>query len=126
MPLGDVVTPNPTTTPSSISPTAIPTNPPTPTPSDLIPPSVTITYPANGAYVNRNATITIQATANDNIGVTQVKFYVSGSLRCTDIVAPYTCSWKVTGKPGSSYILQSAAYDAANNSSSTSIRVTSR
>src|SRR5439155_14642920 len=43
-------------------------------PADLTPPTTSITSPANGATVS--STVTIQASASDNIAVTKVEFYV--------------------------------------------------
>jgi hypothetical protein len=94
--------------------TPTPTSTATPAP-DKSPPVTTITSPLNGATVTRGATITIGASAVDNIAVTQVQFLVNGSLTCTDTNQPYTCAWKVPKSPGKIYTLQSNAKDAAGN-----------
>lgn len=130
MPLGGLLTPQPTQpatpTPTLTVVTSTPVPPtPTPTAGDVTPPTVSITYPLNGAQVTRNSNVTIQATATDNIGVTQVRFYVNGSLKCTDYTSPYACVWKVPGVANRVYSIQVSAYDAANNSSSQTISVTS-
>jgi len=57
---------------------------------DSVAPTVSITSPANGAIVARRSTITITATASDNVGVTRVEFLVDGALQCTDTTAPYS------------------------------------
>lgn len=126
LPTNTPAPPTPTRTPTPIPPTPTQTPPtPTPTPGDLTPPSISITYPLNRAVLQKNTNVTIQATATDNVGITQVRFYVGGSLKCTDLTAPYTCLWRVPGKAGVTYTIQATAYDAANNSSSQSITVTS-
>jgi Bacterial Ig domain len=114
----------PTATPSpSPSPTSVPSSP-TPTgTSDTTPPSVQFTAPTDGATLPRNTTITMQATASDNIGVTKVEFYTNSTLRCTDVVAPYTCNWKTPDKTGISRTFVAKAYDAAGNTNSQTITV---
>jgi glucose/arabinose dehydrogenase len=64
---------------------------------DNIPPTVSITNPANGAIVARKANLIISATASDNVGVTRVDFLVNGALQCSDTTAPYSCTWRVPG-----------------------------
>ena len=95
-------------------------------PEDTTPPSVTITNPAAGATVARKSTLTLAATATDNVGVTRVEFYVNGSLLCADTSAAYTCSWKVPSQPGKTYQIQARAYDAAGNSSTATVQVSSQ
>ena len=93
---------------------------------DNIPPTVSIDSPANGSIVARKADVTIAASANDNIGVVRVEFLVKGALQCTDVTAPYSCAWRVPAAPNKSYQLQARAFDAAGNSATATIQVTSR
>ena len=82
--------------------------------SDGTAPTVSITAPTDGATVSGTQAIT--ASASDNVGVSSVKFYVDGSLACTDSTAPYTCSWDTSGLTDqSSHTLSAKAYDAASN-----------
>jgi len=76
-------------------------------------PSVTITAPANNATVS--GTATISAAASDNVGVTQVEFYVNGALKSTASAAPFSYSWNTTTVANGSYTLSAKAYDAAGN-----------
>jgi hypothetical protein len=93
---------------------------------DATPPTVSITSPANGGLVTRNATTTITVSASDNVGVTKVEFYVGTTLKCTDTTSPYTCAWSVPKGAGVQYSLQAKAYDARNNvTASTVVTVTS-
>jgi len=93
---------------------------------DTVPPAVSITSPAEGALVARNANTTIAASASDNVAVTKVEFYVGTTLTCTDTASPYTCTWKVPKTAGVQYTLQAKAYDARNNvASSAVVHVTS-
>lgn len=97
-----------------------------PASGDATPPAVSITSPADGALVARKATVTITATANDNVGVTHVDFLVNGALQCTDTSAPYSCNWRVPAAPNKTYQLQARAFDQAGNSASATVSVRSR
>jgi glucose/arabinose dehydrogenase len=93
---------------------------------DNIPPTVSITNPANGAIVARKANLIISATASDNVGVTRVDFLVNGALQCSDTTAPYSCTWRVPGAMNKTYQLQARAFDQAGNAGTASIQVTAR
>ena len=93
---------------------------------DNIAPAVAITSPANSAIVARKSTVTIAATASDNVGVQRVEFLVNGVLQCTDTAAPYSCSWRVPNPMNKTYQLQARAFDAAGNSASATVSVTAR
>jgi chitinase len=84
-------------------------------------PSVTITSPADGALVQRKSTVTISATASDNVGVSRVEFYVNGQLACSDATGAYTCAWKVPAASRRIYQMQAKAYDAQGNVGSSSL-----
>ena len=82
-------------------------------PSDTTPPTTSITSPANGATLA--GTVTVQASANDAVGVERVEFYVDGSLGCTDTTVSYTCAWDTTAVADGPHQLQTKAYDPAGN-----------
>ena len=118
-----IPTPSPSPTPT---PTPSPVPSPTPSPpSDLVQPTVSITDPLNGSTVSRNNTVTISANASDNVGVAKVEFRVNGNLQCTDTTVPYTCAWKVSGKPNAPYTIEAKAYDAAGNYATVNVNVKS-
>lgn len=94
--------------------------------TDQEPPTVRITFPADGATVARGKAITITATAADNVGVARVEFSISSSLRCTDSSAPYTCKWTVPRKAGVTYVIAATAVDLSENRASTSVTVVAR
>lgn len=106
----------------SPTPTPIPTPTPKP-PAETIPPTVSVTYPVNGATVPRNTNFTITANASDNIAVAKVEFLINGGIKCTDTASPYSCSAKIGGKRESSHTITAKAYDTSNNSASSSITV---
>ena len=94
--------------------------------ADTTPPTVAITNPVNGGTVPRKSNVTITATANDNVGVTRVDFLVNGNLQCSDTTAPYSCVWRTSNGRNQTFQLQARAFDAANNSATTTIQVTTR
>lgn len=93
---------------------------------DVTAPAVTFTSPANGAQVTVGSTITMAATATDETGVSKVELSVGTTLTCTERQLPYTCSWKVPTGTGKSYTLTAKAYDAANNTRTATVTVTSK
>ncbi len=62
-----------------------------------------------------NGTITFNATASDNVGVSKVEFYVDGTLKGTDTTSPYSMTLNSTTLANGSHTLTAKAYDAAGN-----------
>jgi hypothetical protein len=90
---------------------------------DITPPTTSITAPLNGATVS--GTVSVNASASDNVGVTKVEFYLDGALKSTDTTSPYSWSWNTTTATNGSHSLTSKAYDAALNvGTSTAVNVT--
>ncbi|OLD69449.1 MAG: hypothetical protein AUI45_07625, partial [Acidobacteria bacterium 13_1_40CM_2_56_11] len=87
--------------------------PPPPPPPDTTPPAVSITAPANGATVSGSVTVT--ASASDNVGVTAVTISVDGTTLCVDNTASYSCSWDTTTTTNASHTISATATDAAGN-----------
>src|SRR5437016_14144106 len=86
----------------------------TPAPADTTPPAVSITAPANGATVS--GTITVSATASDNVGVAGVQFKLDGAnLGAQDTASPYSISWNTTTASTGSHTLTAVGRDAAGN-----------
>jgi hypothetical protein len=94
----------------------------TPEAPDTSPPSVSITYPPDGATVRW--TITVTANASDNVGVARLEFYVDGSLRATDASSPYSYDLDTTQLSNGSHTLMAKAYDAAGNNAEYQVTVT--
>jgi hypothetical protein len=80
---------------------------------DTTPPTVSITSPANDATVS--GTITVKASASDNIGVVGVQILLDGVVRAVDTIAPYSVSWDTTTAGDGSHTLTAVAHDAAGN-----------
>jgi hypothetical protein len=91
---------------------------------DTTPPTISITAPANGATVS--TTVTVSATASDNVGVTSVQFYLDGAtLGSALTVAPYSISWDTTTATNGAHTLTAHALDAAGNvGNATAVSVT--
>jgi hypothetical protein len=90
--------------------------------ADTQAPSVTVTNPANGATVS--GTVSVTASASDNVGVTKVEFFVDGSLKSTDTSSPYSYSWDTTAVSNGGHSVMAKAYDAAGNTNSDTNSVT--
>jgi hypothetical protein len=86
------------------------------------PPSVSITAPANGATVSGAQNVT--ANASDDLGVTQVEFFVDSVSIGVDLSAPYEMSWDTTTASDGAHTVSATATDTASQSTSTSINVT--
>lgn len=83
------------------------------TTADTIRPSINLTAPINGSRFAARSLVTATASASDNVGISKVKFYVNGYLKCTDYSATYSCSF--TMPTGSNIPVKARAYDAAGN-----------
>ena len=74
------------------------------------------TPPTASASVSGTAgTITLSATASDNVGVTRVDFVVDGNVKGSDTSAPYSLALDSTTLSNGSHTLVARAYDAAGN-----------
>ncbi len=62
-----------------------------------------------------SGTITLSATASDNVGVTNVEFYVDGVLKGSDTTSPYSITLNSTTLTNGSHALTAKAFDAAGN-----------
>ena len=75
-----------------------------------------ITLPTVSASVTgTSGTITFNATAGDNVGVSKVEFYVDGLLKGSTAVAPYSLAFNSTTIADGAHSLTAKAYDAAGN-----------
>ncbi len=81
-------------------------------PSDTTPPSCTLTSPAPSTI---SGTVTMTATASDNVGVTSVGFEVDGVEVGIDTTAPYSYTLDTTTIGNGTHALGAHAHDAAGN-----------
>jgi hypothetical protein len=100
-------------------------------PPDTTPPTVSISSPTGG---NVSGTVTISASASDNVGVARVDFYVNGkvlssreefhtggTLLGSDATAPYQISWSTATLANGTTSLYAKAFDTAGNSTMSAI-----
>ena len=81
---------------------------------DAVPPTVSLTAPANGATLS--GAVNVTANAADNIGVAGVQFLVDGSsLGAEDTTSPYSVSWSTLAASNGSHTLTARARDGAGN-----------
>src|SRR5437870_4525381 len=82
--------------------------------NDTTPPMVSMTAPAAGSTVA--GTVTVSASATDNVGVAGVQFKLDGANLGTEVTAaPYTTSWNTTLAAIAAHTLTAVARDAAGN-----------
>lgn len=92
-------------------------------PPDTTPPTVSITAPANAATVS--GSVTVSATASDNVGVAGVQFQLDGAaLGAEDTASPYSVVWDTTKTANGTHIVSAVARDAAGNKATSSVTVT--
>jgi hypothetical protein len=85
--------------------------------NDKTPPITSITSPSAGATLT--GTVTLTASASDNVGVTRVEFYDGSTLIGSATAGPsYSVSWNTIAVGNGNHSLTSKAYDAANNNAS--------
>lgn len=86
----------------------------TPGTGDVIPPTVNIYYPAQGAKLS--GPIEIRAEARDNVGVQQVYFYIDGRLhKMLWNSPPYYAHWDTQRVSDGPHVLSASAVDASDN-----------
>jgi hypothetical protein len=83
--------------------------------TDTTPPTVSMTAPASGATVN--GTVSVTASASDNVGVASVQFQLDGAnVGSLDTASPYSFSWNTATASNGSHTLRAIAKDAVGNS----------
>lgn len=80
---------------------------------DTGPPTTDVTAPVDNATVSGNVAVT--ADAADDVAVTRVDFLVGATVIGSATTAPYTVDWDTTAGPDGPYSIESRAYDAAGN-----------
>lgn len=90
-----------------------------PAPGDTVAPTTTLTSPTGGSTVSN--TVSLSASASDNVGVAAVQFKVDGAnVGAEDATAPYSVSWNTTTVADGSHVVTAVARDAAGNSGTSS------
>ncbi len=86
---------------------------------DTTVPTTAITAPVNNAIVS--GTVTIAASASDDVGVQRVEFYMGSNLLGTDTSAPYSFALNSSLYPPGTYQLTTRAYDTSSNMKTSSV-----
>ena len=82
--------------------------------ADTTPPTVALTAPLTGTTVS--GTVTVSASATDNVGVAGVQFKLDGTNLGAEVTAPpYAVTWNTTTTAAGAHTLTAAARDAAGN-----------
>ncbi len=80
---------------------------------DITPPSVSLTAPTSSEATS--STMTLAATASDNVGVAGVAFFVDGVQQGSTTTAPYAVTYNTTATSSGSHTAFAVAHDAAGN-----------
>jgi hypothetical protein len=87
---------------------------------DSTAPTVSLSAPAAASTVS-GSSVTVSATASDNVGLAGVQFKLDGAnLGTEDTSAPYSISWNTTQVSGGSHSLMAVARDTSNNTTTSS------
>jgi hypothetical protein len=87
---------------------------------DTTPPAVSITAPSSAKTYTNSQTVSILATASDDVGVAEVDFYDGSTLKGTSTGAPYSYAWAINSADNGVHVWTARAYDAAGNVSASS------
>lgn len=90
---------------------------------DTVKPVVALGNPKSGDSFTIGSSVSLSASATDNVGVTNVSVYAGGALKCSG--TPSTaCSWNTTGLAAGTYVVSATAKDAAGNQETISASIT--
>jgi hypothetical protein len=89
--------------------------------ADAIPPSVSVTWPSDGATVA--GTVTIAAFASDAGGVQKVRFWVDTTYLSFDTTSPYSKVWDTSSFAPGPHTIRAQAVDYAGNTADATITV---
>jgi chitinase len=81
--------------------------------ADTTPPTTSVSAPSQGATVR--GVVTVTAQASDNVGVSQVGFYVDGVPMATSSASPFTYRWDTTRVSDGLHWLNVVATDGSGN-----------
>jgi hypothetical protein len=89
--------------------------------ADTDPPTVTLIGPQAGATLAGMSTL--QALANDDVGVAKVEFYLDNLLAAVQTEAPYSWNFDTTRAANGSHSLTVLAYDWSGNVGQSSVNI---
>jgi peptidoglycan/xylan/chitin deacetylase (PgdA/CDA1 family) len=85
---------------------------------DSSPPTASLTSPTAGATLG--GTVTLSASASDNVAVDHVDFLVDGTVVATSTAAPYSVSWNSQSVSDGKHTITARAADSAGNTTTSS------
>lgn len=85
---------------------------------DTIAPVTAVTSPANGSSIATARSVNVTVASSDNVRVVKAELYINDRLVFTSTAGSFTYKWSTSKLARGSYRLQSKAYDAAGNASS--------
>jgi Leucine-rich repeat (LRR) protein len=85
------------------------------------PPAATISSPANGATVS--GSVSIQASATDDNGVSKLELYIDGSKVATCAASVCTYTWDTLSFSNDKHIIATLAYDTINQTGQAQVTV---
>lgn len=88
---------------------------------DTTPPIVAFSTPSAGANVS--GTVTLSATATDNLGVTRVEFFADGAPVGNATSAPYSIALNTANLANGAHTLTAVAFDAAGNTATATLHI---
>ncbi|GIW24352.1 Ig-like domain-containing protein [Meiothermus sp.] len=83
---------------------------------DTTPPTISLS--ASSTTVSAAGSVSLMATASDNVGIVKVEFYEGNTLLATKTSAPFSHNIAYTGADNGTHTYTAKAYDAAGNTSS--------
>lgn len=86
------------------------------------PPSVSLISPVGGSSFTVGSNLTLEATASDDVAVTNVEFFVDDVSIGSDNTAPYSAAWN--NVPVGAHVLKAVATDGASSTTSALVNVT--
>ena len=91
-------------------------------PADTTPPTVAVLTPTAGSIIS--GTLTVQASASDNAGVSGVALYLDGVLIAGGSNASLSFPWNTLTSSNGAHTLQAVATDTSGNTATSQITVT--
>jgi thermitase len=90
---------------------------------DTVKPSVTLSSPKSGDSFTTGSSVSVSASASDNVGVANLSVYAGSTLLCSGTTSA-SCSWSLSGVAAGTYVITATAKDAAGNQETTSASIT--
>jgi thermitase len=100
--------------------------PPPPAPpggTEQTKPVVTVSAPLNGMVITGLDSVTISATATDNVGVTKMVIYINGIKHAQSSGGSISYVWNLAGVASKKHYIKVIAYDAVTNNGNVVVEV---